>query len=157
VNWDHYPATVYNPPFSWEGVDIQDLARTAMAAWNDMTEHELFIETSESGSADIEIIYDTERYEKHHVEWISYNEDGTPAKMLIRIFPINTSAPIDIRGNRIFAHELGHILQLVHSSDLGHLMYYSPITDDPSQDEINLVRALTGMPSIFDASWYLDE
>jgi len=158
-NWDHYPVTVYNPPFSWEGVDIQELARISMTAWNDLTEHELFIETSDPDAADVEIIYDTENDSKHHVEPVRSNEDGTPAKMLIWIYPIHQRAPIQIRGRRIFAHELGHILQLMHSDDLGHLMVGGtmPLIDDPSQDEINLVRALVGMPTIFDATWYEDE
>ncbi len=158
-NWDHYPVTVCNPPFLWEGVDIQALARIAMTAWNDLTELELFIEISDPDAADVEIIYDTEYESKHHVETIRSNEDGTPAKMLIWICPINQRAPIQIRGRRIFAHELGHILQLSHSSDLGHLMVggTAPLIDDPSQDEINLVTALFGMPTIFDAAWYIDE
>ncbi len=158
-NWNHYPVTVYNPPFSWEGVDIQNLARIAMNAWNDLTGCDLFIETSEPDAADVEIIYDTEDELKHHVVTISSNEDGTPAKKQIWIHPINQRAPIQIRGRRIFAHELGHILQLGHSSDLGHLMVggTAPMIDDPSLDEINLVRALFGMPTIFDAAWYIDE
>jgi hypothetical protein len=59
----------------------------------------------------------------------------------------------------IFAHELGHILQLAHSYDLGHLMVgvTAPLIYDPSQDEINLVRSLFGMPTIFDSTWYIDE
>ena len=158
-NWNHYPVTVYNPPFSWEGVDTQELARIAMTAWNELTGHELFIEISDPDAADVEIIYDTTSETKHHVETISSNEDGTPAKMLIWIYPINQLSPIQIKGRMIFAHELGHILQLAHSYDLGHLMVgvTAPLIYDPSQDEINLVRSLFGMPTIFDSTWYIDE
>jgi len=158
-NWDHYPVTVYNPPFTWEDTDIQEFASISMVAWNDLTGIELFVETDDPEAADVEIVYDTEFYSKHHVEWVSYKEDGTPLKMRIWIHPINQLSPIQIRGRRIFTHELGHILQLGHSSDLGHLMVggTAPITDDPSQDEINLVRSLIGMPVIFDAEWYIDE
>jgi hypothetical protein len=158
-NWNHFPISVYNPPFSWKGVDIQDLARTAMNAWSGLTGQELFIEVSDPGSADVEIIYDTERWMNHNVEIVSYNDDGTPAKKVIWLFAINTTAPLDIRGRRIFAHELGHVLQLDHSGDLGHLMVgnTAPLIDDPSQDEINLIKALFGLPTIFDAEWYLDE
>ena len=158
-NWNHYPVTVYNPPFSWEGVDTQELARIAMTAWNELTGHELFIEISDPDAADVEIIYDTTINVKHHVETISSNEDGTPAKMLIWIYPINQLSPIQIKGRMIFAHELGHILQLAHSYDLGHLMVgvTAPLIYDPSQDEINLVRSLFGMPTIFDSTWYIDE
>ena len=74
------------------------------------------------------------------------------------------SAHRRIRGRatscrRIFTHELGHVLRLGHSNDLGHLMVggTSPITDEPSEDEINLIRSLYGLPTIFDANWYLDE
>ena len=158
-NWNHYPVTVYNPPFSWEGVDTQELARIAMTAWNELTEHELFIEISDPDAADVEIIYDTTSETKHHVETVSLNEDGTPAKMRIWIYPNNQLSPIQIKGRMIFAHELGHILQLHHSYDLGHLMVggTAPLIYDPSQDEINLVRSLFGMPTIFDSTWYIDE
>ena len=159
-NWDHYPVTVYNPPFSWEETDIQELARISMASWNDLTGIEIFIETDDPETADVEIIYDTEEYDsKHHVEWVSLKEDGTPLKMAIVIYPNNQLSPIQIRGRRIFTHELGHILQMGHSSYLGHLMVgvTAPIIDDPSIDEINLVRSLIGLPTIFDATWYIDE
>jgi len=54
---------------------------------------------------------------------------------------------------------MGHVFQLGHSLDLGLLMVgnTAPIRDDPSEDEINLVRSLHGMPVIFDAAWYLEE
>jgi hypothetical protein len=158
-NWNHFPVTIFNPPFSWEGVDIQGLARIAISAWNDLTGRNLFMEVADPGDADVEIVYDRETDTKHHVETVSLNEDGTPAKKMICIYPAHQIAPIQVRGRRIFAHELGHILQLGHSTDLGHLMVggTSPIIDDPSFDEINLVRALYGMPTIFDAVWYLDE
>ena len=159
-NWNHFPLTIYNPPFSWEGVDIQELARIALNSWNDLTGKELFVEIADSAAADVKIVYDaTTDEEKHHVETVSLNEDGTPAKKLICIYPLRQTAPIQYSGRRIFAHEMGHILQLGHSEDLGHLMVggTSPITDDPSEDEINLIRALYGMPTIFDADWYTDE
>jgi hypothetical protein len=158
-NWNHYPVTVYNPPYTWEGVDIRELARIAMGSWNDLTGLGLFVETPDPDAADVRIIYDTQYDSKHHVETISTNPDGTPAKMLIWIYPNHQLAPIQIRGRRIFAHEFGHILQLGHSDDLGHLMVggTSPITDNPSTDEINLVRTLYGLPTIFDANWYVEE
>jgi len=79
--------------------------------------------------------------------------------MLICIYPFHKITPIQFRGQRIFARKMGHILQLGHSTDLGHLMVggTSPIIDDPSEDEINLVSTLYGMPAIFDAAWYMDE
>jgi hypothetical protein len=159
-NWNHFPVTLYNPPFSWEGVDIQALARLAMNSWNDLSGHELFVEVAEPGTADVEIVYNAVSADvKHHVETVSLNEDGTPAKKLIVINPNNQLAPIQFRGQRIFAHEMGHVLQLGHSDDLGHLMVgaTAPMRDDPSEDEINLISSLYGMPTIFDATWYIDE
>jgi hypothetical protein len=158
-NWDHYPVTVYNPPFTWKDVDIQAFATWAIDTWNDMTGKELFIVTDDEEAADVRIVYDTEVDRKHHVEWLSYKEDGSPEKMIISIHPLQELSPIWIRGRRIFAHELGHILQLGHSVDLGHLMVgnTAPITDIPSTDEINLVRSLVGVPHIIDTSWYKDD
>jgi hypothetical protein len=158
-NWDHYPVTVYNPPYTWEGEDIQAFATWAVNRWNELTGKEIFVFTDDAESADVEIIYDTVHESKHHVEVISAKEDGSPEKMIISIHPHNALSPIWIRGRRIFAHELGHIAQLGHSNDLGHLMVggTAPITDDPSTDEINLVRALMGLPHIIDAVWYVDD
>ncbi len=158
-NWDHFPVTIYSPPFSWEGVDIQELARLAIDSWNDLTGYELFVTVDDPGTADVEIIYDTEDEDKHHIELVSTNEDGTPARMLIWIYPTHQVAPIQIVGRKIFAHELGHILQLGHSYDLGHLMVggTSPISNLPSEDEINLIRSLYGLPAVIDANWYVNE
>jgi hypothetical protein len=79
--------------------------------------------------------------------------------MKVWIYPTNTLSPIHIKGLMIFAHEFGHVLELSHSYDLGHLMVgnTAPITNVPSIDETRLVRVLQRYPIIFDTSQILKE
>lgn len=154
-NWDHFPVTVHNPPMTWNGVDIQAVVRDAIATWNDGTGLELLAETGDPESADCVIEYDLENVYKHNVETVATNEDGTPVKKRIWIYPNNTLSPIHVKGLMIFSHELGHVLQLWHSNDLGHLMVggTSPIVNTPTTDELRLIRILHNLPTIFDASF----
>jgi hypothetical protein len=158
-NWNHYPVSVYNPPFTWEGVDIQAIAAQAMQEWEERTGLDLFVDSSDSSTADVVITYNLEDNSKHHVETIASNPDGTPLKKEIWIFPINTLSPINIKGLMIFCHEFGHVLNLSHSYDLGHLMvgFTAPITSVPTTDEVRLVQVLNHYPIIFDTSQILKE
>lgn len=158
-NWRRFPVSVYNPPFSWEGVDIQAVAADGMREWEERTGLDLFVDAPDAETADVEIRYDLETTDNHHVETIATNEDGTPRKRMIWIYPHNGLSPIHVKGLMIFTHELGHILQLGHSYDLGHLMvgFTAPLTNVPSADETRLVRVLHSYPVIFDTSQILNE
>lgn len=154
--WNHYPVSVYNPPFMWEGVDLQALAAAAMESWESGSGLDLFAETDDPEAADVVINYDEVLDSKHRIEKIAFNPDGTPSKIAIWIFPKNTLSPMTIRGQMVFAHEFGHVLQLAHSTDYGHLMvgqtapaYY---VNGPTLDELRLLRVLHRFPFIFDTT-----
>ncbi|MDD3643359.1 MAG: hypothetical protein PHQ19_07860, partial [Candidatus Krumholzibacteria bacterium] len=158
-NWDHFPLSVYNPPFTWEGVDIQAVAARGMLEWEERSGLDLFVDAADPETADVKIVYDLEHTTKHHVETVATNADGTPLKMVVWIYPNNTLSPIHVKGLMIFAHEMGHVLELSHSYDLGHLMVgmTAPITNVPSIDETRLIRVLHSYPVIFDTSQILKE
>ncbi len=130
-----------------------------MASWEDGTGIDLFIETGDSASADCIIEYDLENVYKHNVETLYTNDDGTPGKKRIWIYPENTLSPIDRKGRMIFAHEFGHVLQLLHSHDLGHLMVggTAPLVSQPTEDELRLITILYRLPVIFDAADIIKE
>ncbi|MBN2071707.1 MAG: hypothetical protein JW814_09650 [Candidatus Krumholzibacteriota bacterium] len=155
--WDHWPLTIYNPPMIYNDVDIQEVARGSMASWEDGTGLDLFTETAYPEVADVKIVYYYDGQLKHHVETVEENPDGTPKKKEIRIYLLNTLSPIDLKGHMIFAHELGHVVGLKHSLDPGHLMIgmTAPYIDDPSIDELRLLKVIYHLPAIFDSDWFI--
>ncbi len=157
--WDHWPLTVYNPPMVYEGVDLQEVARGSMASWEDGTGLDLFTEIEYPQIADVCIVYFSEGEIKHNVETLEYNPDGTPQKKELRIYLENRLSPIDKQGHMIFAHEFGHVVGLYHSLDTAHLMIgmTTPFVDDPSFDELRLLKVIYHTPAIFDSDWFVRE
>ncbi len=157
--WDHIPLKVYNPEKVWEDVDLKELAEEAMDSWATGTGVDLFEEVSTEEESDFYIYYDETSDDKHHVNFLEYMPDDTPAKMSITINLLNTRSPMTIQGKMVFAHELGHILGLFHSMDNGHIMIgmTSPSRDDPSTDELRVMKIILNFPHIFDSAMHTYE
>ncbi|UCF05663.1 MAG: hypothetical protein JSV33_01090 [bacterium] len=156
--WNHSPITVFSPPMTHEEMDLQAIARQAMTDWEVLTGFDLFIEVGNPQDADCEIIYEMANG-RHHVEPIADNEDGTPAKRQMWIYLLATEVPLSRFADIVFVHELGHILCLDHSGNIGHIMVGGtmPQLNLPSSDEVNVVRIIYNSPHIFDSSTIVEE
>ncbi len=157
--WNHWPITVYNPPQTYQGIDLQASCRNALADWEQSTGLDLFFEVSFPEGADVLVKYDTLVEERHHVETPAYNADGTPARKEIFIYTKNTEVPLSRFAEMVFAHELGHVIGLDHSRNVGHLMVglTTPQMHHPSLDEIRVVRVLYRMPNFFDYKYVVED
>lgn len=157
--WNHAPITVCNPAYLWRGVDCQAAARAAMDDWENAIGVDMFAETSSEAEADVVVIYDTLTTTRHHVETVATNEDGTPKRKLIWVYPLNEEVPITRFAQLVFAHELGHVIGLDHSRSTGHLMVglTMPQISSPSTDEIRLVKCLYRFPYVYDYSAVIEE
>lgn len=161
--WNHWPLTVYNPPKTVldneeQPVSLADEARGAMADWETMSGLDLFVETGDSASADIVIIYDDELEYKHHYETVALNPDGTPKQRSISIFTRYTGVPIQTLPHLVFAHEFGHCLAFLdHSVNYGHLMIGNTLPQQRTVtlDEARVVQAVYHSPPIIDYGEFL--
>jgi hypothetical protein len=159
MGWNHWPITVYNPPMMHEGMDLQDSCRAALEDWEQSTGIDFFVEVSSADGADVTVQYDTVTVERHHVATTAYNADGTPAHKVIYIYTENTEVPLVRFAHMVFAHELGHIMGLDHSRNVGHLMVglTTPQVHHPSIDEIHLMQVLYHMPNFFDYKYIVED
>lgn len=159
IGWNHSPITVYNPPQTAQGIDLQAACRNALEDWEQSTGVDLFVEVFSSAGADVQVKYDTLIDERHHVETPVYNADGTPALKLICIYTLNTDVPLSRFAQMVFTHELGHVIGLDHSRNVGHLMVglTMPQVHHPSVDEIRVVQVLFRMPNFFDYKYIVED
>jgi hypothetical protein len=159
VGWNHWPITVYNPSMTHDGMDLQDSCRASLEDWEQSTGLDLFVEVSSPDGADVEVQYDTLTVERHHVTTTAFNADGTPAHKVIYIYTANTEVPLFRFAHMVFAHELGHVIGLDHSRNLGHLMVglTTPQVRHPSVDEAHLVQVLYHMPNFFDYKYIVED
>ncbi len=156
--WNHWPLKVYNPPMVLNEVDLQNTARGSMAAWEDGTGFDLFVEVADPALADWAIVY-RDGNENHTVpkSVYEYNSDGTVRWKEMWIYLGNTSLPVWKKGHLIYNHELGHILGVMHSYDTGHLMIggTTPYVTEPSVDELRLISVIRNFPPIWDSDWIM--
>lgn len=158
-NWNHWPVTVYNPPKSYEGLDLRAYAREAMVEWMVETGISLFEEVQNPEGADVVISYFDTLDMRHQVVTPEFNEDGTVAKREVWIFLENVEVPIDVYPQLVFAHELGHVLGLLHSRNTGHLMLglTKPKVSHVTPEEAAAVEVLVRFPPIYDYKYILEE
>jgi hypothetical protein len=159
IGWNHWPITVYNPPWTYQGIDLQDSCRSSLAEWEQSTGIDFFVEVASPDGADVVIKYDTLMEQRHHVETPAYNADGTPARKEIFIYTKNTEVPLSRFAEMVFTHELGHVIGLDHSRNTGHLMVglTTPQVMHPSIDEIRVVQVLYHMPNFFDYRYVVED
>ncbi len=157
-SWNHYPLTVLNPPMVHDDVDLQAVARAALEEWEVATGLNLFEEIDDFPSADFYIAY-YDSNDRHEVATIAYNEDGTPAKKEISIFLQNNEVPLYRYAHLVYLHELGHILCLDHSRNIGHLMVglTLPKARYVTTDEANIVKLIYHFPPVHDYSQIIEE
>ncbi len=159
IGWNHWPITVYNPPQMFQGIDLQASCRNALADWEQSTGLDFFVEVFSPEGADVLVIYDTLAADRHRVETSAYNADGTPARKEIYIYTQNTEVPLSRFADMVFTHELGHVIGLGHSRNVGHLMVglTMPQAYHPTVDEIRVVQVLYHMPNFFDYRYVVED
>ncbi len=159
VGWNHWPIKVYTPSQTYMGLDLQLVSRNALEDWEQSTGVDLFVEVPTETGADVVVKYDTLIDERHHVETPLRNADGTPALKEIYIYTKNTDVPLSRFAHLVFTHELGHVIGLDHSRNVGHLMVglTMPQAHHPTTDEINVVRVLYHMPNFFDYKHVMED
>jgi hypothetical protein len=141
-----FPITTYFEDYAHEGVQYSPLVRNAMAAWEEDTGIDLFIETADSAQAAMKIIYVLEPNFSGSLT-VLQREGGTqvPVKMLLAISGL-ASPGSEASVQRVILHELGHALGMMnHSNDPDHVMSIFNEKDRPTSDEIRLVRAIVHM------------
>jgi hypothetical protein len=159
IGWNHWPLKVYSPPQMLMDLDLHLVSQNALADWEQSTGIDLFVEVPTAAEADVVVKYDTLVDERHHVETPLYNSDGTPALKEIYIYTKNTDVPLSRFAHLVFTHELGHVIGLDHSRNVGHLMVglTMPQVSHPTTDEINVVRVLYRMPNFFDYKYVVED
>jgi len=157
--WNHWPVTVYNPPKMHGDLDLQAAASAAMTDWEERTLCDLFLEVSEPENADVLIIYDDVSDDRHHVTTTERNADGTPKTRELWIYTPNTEVPLSTHSQMVYAHELGHVIGLDHSRNIGHLLIAltTPQVDHATTDETRVVQAVYHMPNIFDSKTFIND
>ncbi len=133
LRWDHYPVAVHFAPFDTVGVELSDLARAAMAIWNDALGQEVLVETTSEAEADILCVFDTTLgpFIAGRVSSLvpgGWLPDATPEVLLLALDPYDAFVLDELREiivTEVTLHEFGHTLGLYNHSCLsgkGNLM-----------------------------------
>lgn len=156
--WNHWPLSFFAGHFQHAGIDLAEVAYGSSSDWESYTGLDLFVQAASEESADVVVRYDTLNDYRHNVK-TTYNPDGTPRRREIWVYTRNTELPLSGYAHLIFMHELGHVIGLDHSRNVGHLMVglTTPQVEYPTTDEIRVVRCLCRYPFIFDYSNVLEE
>lgn len=162
--WNHWPITVYNPPMVYksaghDSTDLQAACTRSIADWEQSTGLDLFTEVGSPDGADVLVRYDTSTVDRHNVKTTALNSDGTPARKELWVFTKDAEVPYWRFADLIFAHELGHVIGLDHSRNVGHLMVglTMPQVQHPTTDEIRVVQIIHNLPNIYDYKNILEE
>jgi len=146
-----YPIPIYLPPLTANGIAYHELARNALAIWEEDSALDLFTEVATPAESAVEIIYTPEGYSSHsYTAWEP--ETGVPVRSEIR-WVANGQPGTETSLQRVILHELGHALgPQRHSGEIQHVLATTNIVDRPAVDEVKLLRILYHMPARQDVS-----
>jgi hypothetical protein len=152
--WTAFPLKAYVPEFTSEGgLDYHAAALAAMDRWSELVGESLFAPVAEVTGAEVVLSFETPEQMGIQTGVTSYENtpDGHPKRSLIRVVNVIENPPV---LRRVLLHELGHSLRLRHMPS-GFLMYGShPLPDDPTDDEIWIVRLLLAIDDLTNMEIY---
>jgi hypothetical protein len=152
--WPGYPLDIYIPPYTTPGgLDYRAATIAAMTRWSELSGIELFRLSASPPTIGITVAFRTREEMGIQIGYTTHTNaaDGTPQHSDINV--VNTIEGA-VTLNRVLLHELGHTIRLSHLAS-GYLMYGGqPLPDDPTADEVWLVRVLNGMDDGTDLSIY---
>lgn len=146
-----YPIPVHLAPHTQNGIAYDELARNALAIWEEDTGLDLFTEVASPQEGAIDIVYTDEGYSSHrYTDW----EAGTGVPLHSEIRWVANGQPgSEASLQRVILHELGHALgPQRHSLEIQHVLATTNVVDRPSTDEIKLLRTLYHLPARQDLS-----
>jgi hypothetical protein len=152
--WTSHPIPLHIPEYTNEhGIDYQQIAVDAALRWMEVTGITIWELVDQPSPWGVTIAYKTPQEMgiqigiTHHTN----DPDGFPLRSDIDI--VNTFAD-SVKVWRTMLHELGHTIRLAHLPR-GYLMFASvPLPDDPTNDEILIVRLIHGLANPTDMTIY---
>lgn len=152
--WPSLPVDVYVPELvNAHGVDYHSVALAAMDRWMALTGVPLFRPVPEPPASGVTMDFRTPADMGIQVGITRHEDlpDGTPLHSDIDIVD-NFSNIVVLK--RVMMHELGHTIRLYHLPR-GFLMFGGqPLPEDPTGDEVWVVRVRHGLPDRIDLAIY---
>ena len=152
--WTSHPIPLYIPEFTnVHGIDYRQIGVDAALRWMEVTGITIWELVDQPSPWGVAIAYKTSEEMgiqvgvTHHTN----SPDGFPLRSDIEIVNTFTDSVIVWRT---MLHELGHTIRLAHLPS-GYLMFASiPLPDEPTADEILIVRLIHGLANPTDMTIY---
>jgi hypothetical protein len=143
--WSTHPIPLYIPEYTnAHGIDYQQIAIDAALRWMDLTGITIWELVDQPAPWGVSIAYKTPQEMGIHVGITHHTSDPDGFPLRSDIDVVNTFAD-SVIVRRTMLHELGHTIRLAHLPR-GYLMFASvPLPDDPTNDEISVVRLIHGL------------